>query len=81
MSLLVYNLTAAPLLLANGLSTPIPASTAGVGVRGKPWYASGNELNGRSALEYTALQAQQLALSKVAVLGSFAVAGVNVSQG
>jgi len=59
MSLLVYNLTAAPLVLANGLSTTIPASTAGAGVRGRPWYASGNELNGRSGAEYLALQAQQ----------------------
>jgi hypothetical protein len=80
MSLLVYNLTTAPLVLANGLSTTIPASTAGVGARGIPWYASGNELNGRSALEYTALQAQQDTLSKVAVAGSFAVAGVNVTM-
>jgi len=59
MSLLVYNLTAAPLVLANGLGTTIPASTAGAGVRGEPWYASGAELNGRSVPEYTALQAQQ----------------------
>jgi hypothetical protein len=59
MSLLVYNLTAAPLVLANGLSTTIPASTAGAGARGEPWYASGDELNGRSGAEYLALQAQQ----------------------
>jgi hypothetical protein len=58
MSLLVYNLTAAPLVLANGLSTTIPASTAGAGVRGLPWYASGAELKGRSGAEYLALQAQ-----------------------
>ncbi len=58
MSLLVYNLTAAPLTLANGLATVIPASTAGAGVRGLPWYAS-NELKGRSGTEYTAVQAQQ----------------------
>ena len=61
MSLLVYNLTAAPLVLANGLSTTIPASTAGLGARGEPWYASGNELSGRSGAEYLALQAQQAA--------------------
>ena len=61
MSLLVYNLTAVPLVLANGLSTTIPASTAGAGVKGEPWYASGNELEGRSVPEYTTLQAQQAA--------------------
>ena len=61
MSLLVYNLTAAPLVLANGLSTTIPASTAGLGARGEPWYASGAELEGRSGAEYLALQAQQAA--------------------
>ena len=77
MSLLVYNLTAVPLVLANGLSTTIPASTAGVGVRGLPWYASGNELNGRSAPEYAALQAQANPSSGVG--DSFAVAGANVT--
>jgi hypothetical protein len=59
MSMLVYNLTAAPLVLANGLGTTIPASSAGAGVRGRPWYASGNELAGRSGAQYIALQVQQ----------------------
>ena len=59
MALLVYNLSAAPLVLANGISTKIPASTAGAGVRGEPWYASGKELRGRSLAEYQALQQQQ----------------------
>ena len=64
MSLLVYNLTAAPLALNNGLlgiaKTVIPASTAGAGVRGEPWYASGDELEGLDATAYAALQTQQL---------------------
>jgi hypothetical protein len=63
MSLLVYNLTAAPLTLNNGLlgapKTVIPASTAGAGVRGEPWYASGDELEGLDATAYAALQTQQ----------------------
>jgi len=63
MSLLVYNLTAAPLALNNGLlgipKTVIPASTAGAGVRGEPWYASGDELQGLDATAYAALQTQQ----------------------
>ena len=63
MSLLVYNLTAAPLVLANGLlgvpKTTIPASTSGAGVRGEPWYASGDELEGLDATAYAALQLQQ----------------------
>lgn len=59
MPILVYNLTAAPLVLANGLSTSVPASTAGAGVRGKPFVALGGILEGRSGAEYIALQAQQ----------------------
>jgi hypothetical protein len=61
MSLLIYNLTDSPLTLANGVGTKIPPSTtsAGYGVRGKPWYASGNEMEGRSYDEYSALQVQQ----------------------
>jgi len=59
MSLIVYNLTAAPLVLANGVGTTIPASGGSLDFRGKPWYASGNELEGRSLSEYAALQAQQ----------------------
>jgi len=77
MSLLVYNLTAAPLVLANGLSTTIPASTAGAGVRGRPWYASGGELKGLTAPQYIALQAQQALSSGVG--DALAVAGVNVT--
>jgi hypothetical protein len=59
MSLLVYNLTASPLTLNNGVGTIIPPSGTSEGVRGKPWYSSGNELQGRFVAEYIALQAQQ----------------------
>ena len=58
MPLLVYNLTTAPLTLANPLKTVIPPSTAGLGARGEPWYSSGAELQGLAVSDYTNLQAQ-----------------------
>ena len=69
MSLLVYNLKATSLTLNNGVAGApklvIPASTAGAGARGLPWYGSGDEFEGLDAAAYTALQAQQ-ALGEVA---------------
>jgi len=59
MALLIYNMTATPQVLANGVMTKIPASSNGAGLRGVPWRASGNEMRGRSAAEYVALESQR----------------------
>ena len=79
MALIAYNLTAAPLVLAAGNPVPTLKASASVGVRSQGYDVT-VELLGITAANYAALQAQQNTLSKVAVAGSFAVAGPNVTM-
>jgi len=61
MSLLIYNFTSGTLTLPNGLATRIPSNAAGQPKYGKPWRASGAEIEGRSPEQFTALETQRLA--------------------
>ena len=79
MSLLAYNLTTAPLPLAAGVPIVTLPAASSAGARGPAFNVTG-DLKGQLAPAFALLQAQQAALSKVAVLGSFAVAGPNVTM-